>query len=82
MKRLLIAAIFLFAGWQAKHNPVKENLPNEWFKDAKLGIFIRESILCTVWTRAGFPQQKIPYAVYMKQLNGLPLKITTRCWRN
>ncbi len=79
MTRLLFFLLFLLAGWhiQAQTQAVKENPAKmQWFKDAKLGIFIHWGIYSVdgVDESWSFHNKKMPYAAYMKQLNGFTAK--------
>lgn len=79
MKRLLCAAILIFLCghpvWSQtglNENPGKM----QWFKDAKLGIFIHWGIYSVdgVDESWSFHNKKMSYAAYMKQLNGFTAK--------
>lgn len=77
MKKLLLAAFltpFIF-GVQSQtvmHSPARM----QWFKDAKLGIFIHWGIYSVngVDESWAFHNKKMSYADYMKQLNGFTAK--------
>lgn len=77
MKKLLLATFttLLLSGIQSQtvmHSPARM----QWFKDAKLGIFIHWGIYSVkgVDESWAFYNKKMPYADYMKQLNGFTAK--------
>jgi alpha-L-fucosidase len=79
MIRLLFVPLLLLTSWhiQAQTTPVNENPAKmQWFKDAKLGIFIHWGIYAVdgVDESWSFHNRKMPYAAYMKQLNGFTAK--------
>lgn len=69
---LLFAFCFSLQHLQAQTNPDKM----QWFKDAKLGIFIHWGIFSVdgVDESWAFYNKKMPYQDYMKQLNGFTAK--------
>lgn len=69
---LLFAFCFSLQHLQAQTNPDKM----QWFKDAKLGIFIHWGIYSVdgVDESWAFYNKKMPYQDYMKQLNGFTAK--------
>lgn len=71
---ILILSIFCFSNLQSQEIPKEERM--EWFKDAKLGIFIHWGIygvngIDESWS---FFNGYIPYEDYMKQLDGFTAK--------
>ena len=68
---LLLLAVLPPALLRAQHpDPVRPAL--RWFQDAKLGIFIHWGIYSVNGTDESwaFYNKKVPYAEYMKQLEG------------
>lgn len=79
MTRLLFVPLLLLTSWhiQAQTPAVNGNPAKmQWFKDAKLGIFIHWGIYAVdgVDESWSFHNKKMPYAAYMKQLNGFTAK--------
>lgn len=77
--RLIFSALLLFATvfYTRAQSPVNDNPAKmQWFKDAKLGIFIHWGIYAVdgVDESWSFYNKKMPYADYMKQLNGFTAK--------
>ncbi|MFT3700794.1 MAG: alpha-L-fucosidase [Agriterribacter sp.] len=73
--------VFIFQLFGANHSTAQTNISDstdkmQWFKDAKLGIFIHWGIYSVngVDESWAFHNKKMTYAAYMKQLNGFTAK--------
>ncbi|MFT4017214.1 MAG: alpha-L-fucosidase [Agriterribacter sp.] len=76
MKKLLLFIVNLVLLYLSVNAQTTESNKMQWFKDAKLGIFIHWGIYAVdgVDESWAFYNKKMPYNDYMKQLNGFTAK--------